>query len=219
MERSNIPAAVVGRLPRYYRYLGELIENGVGRISSDRLSELMGVTASQIRQDLNHFGGFGQQGYGYNTSYLYQEIGELLGLNDRYDMILIGAGNLGEALAAFINGSRLNQRFIAAFDINEELFGRYISDVPVLSMQELKDFTQKHSVSIAVLAVPGPAAADAAAQLAGCRIRAVWNFTNAELELPEDILVEDVHLMDSMRKLTYGIHARNLKGVKDHDAD
>ena len=159
MELRNIPAAVIGRLPRYYRYLGELKENGVERISSGRLSSLMGVTASQIRQDLNHFGGFGQQGYGYNTDYLYREIGELLGLNDRHDMILVGAGNLGEALAAFINGSRLSQRFIAAFDVNEALFGKYISDVPVLSMTELKDFTENHSVSIAVLTVPGPEAA------------------------------------------------------------
>ena len=207
MHDRYIPVAVIRRLPRYYRYLRNLKDSGVERISSGRLSEIMGVTASQIRQDLNHFGGFGQQGYGYNTGYLYNEIGELLGLNECHSMILIGAGNLGEAIIGYINSRELNHRFLAAFDIDERLFGTRIADVTVRPMSEMKEFAKANAIDIVALTVPAAAAVETAGLLVDCHIRAVWNFAHVDLPLPHNIIVEDVHLLDSLMRLTYSLHA------------
>lgn len=216
MQDRYIPTAVIRRLPRYYRYLRDLKDSGVERISSGRLSEIMGVTASQIRQDLNHFGGFGQQGYGYNTGYLYNEIGELLGLNEHHGMILIGAGNLGEAVIGYINSRGLNHRFIAAFDIDSRLFGTRIADVPVLPMSELKSFVEENGVDIVALTVPAAAAVETAGLLVDSSIRAVWNFAHVDLPLPDTIIVEDVHLLDSLMRLTYSLHAGDDKDHGKH---
>ena len=150
MEERGISQAVIGRLPRYYRYLGDLKNEGVERISSQELSRIMNVTASQIRQDFNNFGGFGQQGYGYNTSYLYEEIGKILGLNKQHDMILIGAGNLGQALVNYMNLKNRGFSFKGAFDVNPALHGAKIANVPIFPMEQMTGFIRENNIDIAV---------------------------------------------------------------------
>ena len=154
MEEKSISKAVIKRLPRYYRYLGELIEEGIERISSNELSAKMRVTASQIRQDLNNFGGFGQQGYGYNVPYLYEEIGKILGLDKTHHMIIIGAGNLGQALANYVKFEKRGFKIVGVFDINPVLKGISIRGNGIRMMSELPEFLQKEDVQIAALTVP-----------------------------------------------------------------
>ena len=168
-ENKKISSAVIRRLPRYYRYLGELIESGVQRISSKDLSVRMKVTASQIRQDLNNFGGFGQQGYGYNVKYLYDEIGKILGIDRKHNMIIIGAGNLGRA------------------------------------MDQLADFIHKNDIEIVALTIPKQAAKEIGKQVADAGIKAIWNFAHTDLNLPDDVIVENVHLSESLMRLSYTI--------------
>lgn len=205
MEEKEISRAVIKRLPRYHRYLGELLENGVERISSSDLSRRMNVTASQIRQDLNNFGGFGQQGYGYNVQYLYDEIAKILGLDRQHDMIIVGAGNLGQAIANYANFE--NRGFIikALFDINPELVGKKIRDVEVHSLDELPEFLKEHSIQIAALTIPKAGAEEVAPILVECGIKAIWNFAHLDLDLPEDVVVENVHLSESLMRLSYNI--------------
>lgn len=205
MEGREISQAVIGRLPRYYRYLGDLKEQGVERISSQELSALMHVTASQIRQDFNHFGGFGQQGYGYNTQYLYDEIGKILGLDRTHNMILIGAGNLGSALVNYMNYRNRGFYFKAAFDRNEELIGKKIGSVEVHAMEELEQFICDNQIDIVVLTIPKQEAVRVAEKLSKCPIRAIWNFAHTDLHVPASIQVENVHLSDSLMKLSYNI--------------
>lgn len=204
MEQREVSQAVIGRLPRYYRYLGELMEEGVERISSSDLSEKMKVTSSQIRQDLNHFGGFGQTGYGYHVSTLYNEIGHLLGLDKNHTMIVIGAGNLGQALANYANFERRGFNISAMFDQNLELIGtRTIRDIPILDIAELEEYLACHEVDIAVLAIPKISAVPVAGRLVEAHIRAIWNFSHTDLEVPENVAVENVHLSESLMKLSY----------------
>ncbi len=205
MEGKEISQAVIGRLPRYYRYLGDLKEQGVERISSQELSTLMHVTASQIRQDFNHFGGFGQQGYGYNTQYLYDEIGKILGLDRTHNMILIGAGNLGSALVNYMNYRNRGFYFKAAFDRNEQLIGRKIGSVEVHAMDELETFIRDNAIEIVVLTIPKQEAVRIAEKLSKCPIRAIWNFAHTDLHVPPTIQVENVHLSDSLMRLSYNI--------------
>ena len=153
MEKE-ISQAVIRRMPRYYRYLGELLDDGVERISSNDLSNRMKVTASQIRQDLNNFGGFGQQGYGYNVQYLYDEIGKILGLNQQHNIIIIGAGNLGQALANYVKFEKLGFKIVALFDVNPELKGKTVRDIPILMLNELDDYCANNHVDIAALTMP-----------------------------------------------------------------
>lgn len=207
MEESKISQAVISRLPRYYRYLGELKEQGVVRISSHELSELMHVTASQIRQDFNNFGGFGQQGYGYNISYLYNEIGTLLGMDQTHEMILIGAGNLGQALVNYFNMKNRPFRFRGIFDINPSLHGKEVNGARIYSMEEMPDFIRENNIDIAALTVPRAVAAGIAEKLVECRIKAIWNFAHVDIQVPEDIQVENVHLLDSLMKLSYNMHS------------
>lgn len=204
MEQREVSQAVIGRLPRYYRYLGELMEEGVERISSSDLSEKMKVTSSQIRQDLNHFGGFGQTGYGYHVSTLYNEIGHLLGLDKNHTMIVIGAGNLGQALANYANFERRGFNISAMFDQNPELIGtRTIRDIPILDIAELEEYLACHEVDIAVLAIPKISAVPVVGRLVEAHIRAIWNFSHTDLEVPENVAVENVHLSESLMKLSY----------------
>lgn len=205
VEEKEISRAVIKRLPRYYRYLGELLENGVERISSSDLSHRMRVTASQIRQDLNNFGGFGQQGYGYNVQYLYDEIGKILGLNKQHNMIIVGAGNLGQAIANYANFE--NRGFIikALFDIKPELVGKKIRDVEVHLLDELPDYLKENSVEIAALTIPKESAKKVAPVLVECGVKAIWNFAHIDLDLPEDVVVENVHLSESLMRLSYNI--------------
>ena len=205
MEDRGISRAVIRRLPRYYRYLGELLENGVERISSGDLSKRMKVTASQIRQDLNNFGGFGQQGYGYNVKYLYTEIGKILGLEEDHNIIIIGAGKLGQALANYTAFEKRGFILKGIFDVNPRLQGVSIRGVPVRMMDELKTFIQNNDVEIGVLTIPKEKAIEVANLLVDNGVRAIWNFAHTDLNLPDNVIVENVHLSESLMQLSYNI--------------
>lgn len=204
MEERQISKAVIKRLPRYYRYLGEILNSGVERISSGELSNKMQVTASQIRQDLNNFGGFGQQGYGYNVKYLYDEIGKILGVNQTHPMIIIGGGNFGHALA---NYDFEKNGFVtkAVFDVRPELAGTAIRGIPVLMMDQLEEYIAREHIEIAVLTLPKSKVAEVADRLIQCGIKALWNFAHLDLDVPNDVVVENVHLVDSLMQLSYRI--------------
>lgn len=205
LESRDISQAVIRRLPRYYRYLGELLENGVERISSNDLSKQMKVTASQIRQDLNNFGGFGQQGYGYNVKYLYTEIGKILGLEEDHNIVIIGAGNLGQALVNYAAFEKRGFILSGIFDVNPRLQGMTIRGVPIRMMDELKSFVKENDVEIAVLTIPKEKAIEVANMLVDNGVRAIWNFAHTDLNLPENIIVENVHLSESLMQLSYNI--------------
>lgn len=202
MEKK-ISLAVIKRLPRYYRFLGDLLENGITRISSKDLSNKMNVTASQIRQDLNNFGCFGQQGYGYNVELLYQEIKNILGLNKSYNLIIIGIGNLGQALLNYSNFEKRGYNFIGAFDINPKIIGLNIRGIEVQDIATLPKFVQNNNVDIAVLAVPRNNAMDVSKIIIKNGIKGIWNFSNTDLRVPEGTIVENVHLTESLMTLTY----------------
>lgn len=206
---KKISSAVINRLPRYYRYLGDLLENDINRISSKELSEKMNITASQIRQDLNNFGGFGQQGYGYNVKYLYTEIGKILGLEEDHKIIIIGAGNLGQALANYAAFEKRGFILTGIFDVNPRLEGVAIRGVPIRMMDELKSFVQKNDVEIAVLTIPKEKAIEVANMLVENGVRAIWNFAHTDLNMPDNIIVENVHLSESLMQLSYNISRYN----------
>ncbi|MCM1122932.1 MAG: redox-sensing transcriptional repressor Rex [Eubacterium sp.] len=205
MEEKEISQAVISRLPRYFRYLGELKDEGIERVSSQELSDIMGVTASQIRQDLNNFGGFGQQGYGYNVGYLYDEIGKILGLHKEHHLILIGAGHLGQALVNYMNFERRGFIFKGIFDSNTRLHGMQIRGIAVRPMREMEQFVGENDIDIAVLAIPKNSAVEVAEQLVSYGIKGIWNFAHVDLHVPKDIRVENVHLSDSLMKLSYNL--------------
>ncbi|WP_167957905.1 redox-sensing transcriptional repressor Rex [Anaerosporobacter faecicola] len=208
MYEKEISLAVIKRLPRYYRYLGELLENDVVRISSKELSEKMQVTASQIRQDLNNFGGFGQQGYGYNVEYLFTEIGKILGLDRKYHVIIIGAGNLGQALANYTDFERRGFLIKGIFDVNPRLEGISIRGNEIRMMDTLEQFVKTNSVHIAALTIPKAKAPQVAADLVSWGVKAIWNFAPTDLNLPKNITVENVHLAESLMRLSYNLKAR-----------
>ncbi len=218
MEEKEISQAVIGRLPRYFRYLGELKDEGVERISSQDLSVLMKITASQIRQDFNNFGGFGQQGYGYNVEYLYDEIGRILGLNRQHSFIIVGAGNLGRALGNYMNFERRGFIFKGMFDKDPALFGEKVRGVEVMPMEKLDSFVRENNIDIAVLTIPKAGAEETAKRLVQNGIKAIWNFAHVDLNIPEEIQVENVHLSDSLMKLSYNIdryeHEQTVKKGK-----
>ena len=209
MEQRKISRAVISRLPRYYRYLGDLLEAGVERISSNDLSKKMQVTASQIRQDLNNFGGFGQQGYGYNVKYLYTEIGKILGLDKDHNFIIIGAGNLGQALANYASFERNGFILKSLFDVNPRLEGVTIRGIPVRMLDELEGYLQENDIEIAALTLPKSKAEEVADVLVANGIKAIWNFAHTDRTLPKDVIVESVHLADSLMKLSYNISQHN----------
>lgn len=205
MEEKEISQAVISRLPRYFRYLGELQDEGIERVSSQELSDIMRVTASQIRQDLNNFGGFGQQGYGYNVGYLYDEIGKILGLHKEHNLIIVGAGHLGQALVNYMNFERRGFIFRGIFDINEKIHGTQIRGITVRPMQEIEKFVKENDIDIAVLTIPKSGAVEVAEQLVSYGIKGFWNFAHVDLHVPENIQVESVHLSDSLMKLSYNL--------------
>ena len=184
MERKEISKAVISRLPRYYRYLGELIEEGVERISSNELSSRMKVTASQIRQDLNNFGGFGQQGYGYNVKYLYSEIAKILGIDRQHNVIIVGAGNLGQAIANYTNFERRGFVIRGMFDINPKLIGLVIRGIEIRSVDDLETFIRENNIQIAALTIPKTKAPEIADRLIKAGIKAIWNFAHTDLVVP-----------------------------------
>ena len=206
MQEKEISQAVIRRMPRYYRYLGELLEDGVERISSNDLSKRMNVTASQIRQDLNNFGGFGQQGYGYNVKFLYEEIGKILGLNQKHNIIVIGDGNLGQALANYVKFEKLGFVITALFDVNPALEGVTVRGIKIHMLDELEDYCKDHVVDIAALTMPKEKADAIANRLVNLGIQAIWNFAHVDLDLiDKDVVVENVHLSDSLMQLSYNI--------------
>ena len=206
MQEKEISQAVIRRMPRYYRYLGELLEDGVERISSNDLSKRMNVTASQIRQDLNNFGGFGQQGYGYNVKFLYEEIGKILGLNQKHNIIVIGAGNLGQALANYVKFEKLGFVITALFDVNPALEGVTVRGIKIHMLDELEDYCKDHVVDIAALTMPKEKADAIANRLVNLGIQAIWDFAHVDLDLiDKDVVVENVHLSDSLMQLSYNI--------------
>ena len=215
-QKSSVSSAVIKRLPRYHRYLGDLLREGTLRISSAQLSRIMNVTASQIRQDFNCFGGFGQQGYGYNVKYLHAKISELLGVNESYRAVIVGAGNLGRALAATHMFERRGVKRVAMFDIDPKLVGTKICGTPVYHISELGEFCKKEKIAIGVLSVPKEAAYEVSEIMADAGVMGLWNFANMELKLDrDDVIVENIHLGDSLMKLCYEIKTKSE--ISDND--
>ena len=204
MDREISPA-VIKRMPRYYRYLEDLVEAKVERISSNELSEQMHVTASQIRQDLSNFGGFGQQGYGYNVKNLHDEIGKILGLDEMHNIIIIGAGNMGTAIANYVRFEGLSFKVTGIFDVSDDKIGTAICGQKVKSMDELSDFVANNHVDIAALTLPRDNAVTVADELITIGIKAIWNFAHVDLTVPEDVVVQNVHLSDSLMQLSFKI--------------
>ena len=207
MEERQISKAVIKRLPRYYRYLGEILDSGMERISSGELSSRMKVTASQIRQDLNNFGGFGQQGYGYNVKYLHDEIGKILGINQSHNMIVVGGGNMGQALSNYMAFERNGFVIKGIFDISPEVIGKKIRNITIYPTSEMAEFIKREKIQIAALTLPTSAAAEMADVLVSCGIKAIWNFAHTDLVVPKDVVVENVHLFDSLLRLSYNLSA------------
>ena len=203
---DGVSNSVIKRLPRYYRFLGELKENGVIRISSKDLSQKMGFTASQIRQDLNCFGGFGQQGYGYNIESLYNEIGSILGVNNNRKAILIGAGNLGKAVALHMSFEQRGFNLIGVFDRNKALSGQLLRGLPIRHTDGIYDFCKDNSPTVAVFCIPSAAAKELAPQLVESGIKGFWNFSHYDIaaDFP-NVAVENVHLSDSLMTLSYRV--------------
>ena len=206
-EEKKVSMAVIRRLPRYFRYLQDLIRLDIKRISSRELSERMGITASQIRQDLNCFGGFGQQGYGYNVESLFNEISRILGVGKRFSCIIIGAGNMGTALANYENFRKRGFDIIAIFDVNPRKIGKKVNGLEIMSMDSLENFVKDHKVDIAMLTVPGKDANEVAEKVTGLGIKGIWNFTPNELRINNDAVVENVHLSDSLMVLGYRLRS------------
>ena len=203
-SRSAVSKAVVKRLPRYFRYLRELLLAGKNRVSSGELARLMGITASQIRQDFNCFGGFGQQGYGYNVSYLYRKISEILGVTMGYRAVIVGCGNLGRALAGSVMFAKRGVELCGLFDVNPAVIGTGVAGYTVGDMDSIEAFCREKSIDIAILTTPRDSALETAARLANAGIRGLWNFTNIEINLSlSGVKVENVHMGDSLMMLCY----------------
>ena len=215
MEAKQISKAVIKRLTSYYRYLGELLEDNVERISSNDLSKKMRVTASQIRQDLNNFGGFGQQGYGYNVKYLYTEIGKILGLDTVHPMIIVGAGNLGQALANYVEFEKRGFKLVGIFDVNPVLEGIAVRGIEIQMISDLPFFLKKNNVEIAILTLPKNKAIDMADILIENGIKAIWNFAHVDLDTPDGVIVENVHLSESLMTLSYNLSQYRQEHVDD----
>lgn len=212
-DANNISKSVISRLPRYYRFLGILLDEGVTRISSGELSNRMGLTASQIRQDFNHFGGFGQQGYGYNVEQLRQSIGHIIGIDNNYKIILVGAGNLGRAIALHLNFNKRGFNLIGIFDSDEKLTGRKISNISIMQFDDIDSFCKNEKPDAAILCIPSVAGKKVTEKLVECGINTFWNFSHYNIN--EDFpsaTVENVHLNDSLMTLCYNI--TNSEGEK-----
>lgn len=217
--KKKVSFAVVRRLPRYFRYLSDLLKMDITRISSKELSTRMGITASQIRQDLNCFGGFGQQGYGYNVELLYNEIGNILGVNNKFQTIIIGVGNMGQALANYSNFEKRGFKLIGVFDINPKLVGKKIKDIEIMHLDKLDNFVKENRVDIAILTVPyeqTPAIADKVARLG---VKGLWNFSPMDLKLPYDVVIENVHLSDSLMVLGYKLNEKFKSDSRNDKTD
>lgn len=215
MKKNEISQVVVKRMPRYYRYLGDLLAEGVERTSSGELGKIMNVTASQIRQDFNHFGGFGQQGYGYNVQYLYDEIGKILGLDKQQTMIIIGGGNLGLALANHSTFDKQGFKITGIFDVNPELNGKQVNDIKIKMMSELDDFVKNNQVDIAALTVPKECVQEIVDHLSELGVKAFWNFAHIDLKIADDAVVQNVHLSESLMRLSLNVIQKQKKNKEN----
>ena len=210
-RKENISASVIKRLPRYYRFLGELKSQGTERISSKELAKKMQTTASQVRQDFNCFGGFGQQGFGYNVEQLYNEIKQILGLNNKYKAVLIGVGNLGRAVAAHMSFEERGFELIGIFDQNPALFGQEIRGIAVQNTDNIETFCTEHKPKVAILCIPKSAVGELSKRLYALGIRCYWNFSHYDLSLEySDVIVQNVHMSDSLMILCYKFSDNNL---------
>ncbi|WP_199533653.1 redox-sensing transcriptional repressor Rex [Romboutsia maritimum] len=203
MGNKNISMAVIRRLPKYHRYLGDLLDKDIQRISSKELSDIIGFTASQIRQDLNNFGGFGQQGYGYNVEALFNEIGKILGLDREYNAILIGAGNLGQAIANYSGFRKAGFEIKALFDANPKMIGLKIREFEILDSDDIENFIKNNKIDIAIMCIPKNGAQELANRLVNVGIKGIWNFAPIDLEVPQQVIVENVNLTESLFTLSY----------------
>jgi redox-sensing transcriptional repressor len=210
-SNTKISNAVIKRLPRYRRYLKELQKKGVDKISSRELSDLIGYTASQIRQDLNNFGGFGQQGYGYNVEALYNEISSILGLDKEYRMVVVGAGNMGQAIANHTYYYKAGFIVSALFEVNPKLIGLKINDINVLDYENIVEYIEENAIDIGIICTTKDAAQETADKMAFAGVKGIWNFAPLDLEIPEHIAVENVHLSDGLHSLAYHINRNQNK--------
>lgn len=215
MERfSNISMAVVRRLPKYHRYLEELLNNDIKRVSSQELSKITGFTASQIRQDLNCFGGFGQQGYGYNAEDLHKEIGKILGLDKQYRTVIIGAGNLGHAIANYSSFGKNGFKTWGIFDVNPKVIGEKINDIIVEDVDNAAQFIKENEITIGVLCTPKAHSQDAADVLVEGGVKAIWNFAPTDIKVPDNIIVENVNLSESLFTVSYLLKEKEEANTK-----
>ncbi|MBO5666603.1 MAG: redox-sensing transcriptional repressor Rex [Firmicutes bacterium] len=205
-ETGKISKAVIKRLPRYRRYLEDLMKKDVDRISSNELSNLIGYTASQIRQDLNNFGGFGQQGYGYNVRALHAEISKILGLDREYKMIIVGCGNLGQALANYTHYYKAGFIVCGMFDINPRLVGLSINDIEVMDYSALDEYLEQNQIDIGIICTNKGSAQEVADKLVMGKVKGIWNFAAVDLDVSDEVALENVHLSDSLQSLAYNIN-------------
>lgn len=203
MSKPKISNAVIRRLPRYLRYLAQFREQGIKKISSGNFSKLTGCSASQIRQDFNAFGEFGQQGYGYNIEYLYNEISSILGLNNVYKTIVVGVGNLGQAIIKYTYYNQIGFNIVGLFDSNPKIIGNWINDVEIMDSAKLVDFVKKQEIDIGVICVPSENAQDVADELVEGGVRGIWNFAPLDLEVPDNVAIESVQLSYSLQYLSF----------------
>jgi len=202
-KQTKISNAVIKRLPRYRRYLHELQKKGVDKISSNEFSSLIGYTASQIRQDLNNFGGFGQQGYGYSVDSLYREISSILGLDQQYKMVIVGAGNLGQAIANHTYYYKAGFVVCGIFEINPRLIGIRINDIEVMDYENIVEFVEENGIDIGIICTTKDAAQEVADKLCFAGVRGLWNFAPVDIETPSHIAIENMHISDSLHSLAY----------------
>lgn len=208
-KNGRISSAVIRRLPKYYRYLGELKKMSINKTSSKELSQLTGFSASQIRQDLNNFGGFGQQGFGYDVDNLHLEISKILGLDKKYKIIIIGAGNIGQAIANYTGFYEADYEVVSLFDKNPKLVGMSIRNAIVRDIDDMEAYLKEEKIDIAVICTPQNVCQQIADRVVSCGIRAIWNFAPKDLKMPEDVHVENVHLNESLFSLTYYYNSLN----------
>ncbi len=214
-QRKKVSEAVIKRLPRYYRHLSQLLEGNIDRISSNELAQRMHITASQVRQDLNNFGGFGQQGYGYNVKMLHAEIGNILGLGQELPCVLVGAGNLGHAVANYTNFERRGFKIKAIFDNNPEVIGTKINGLTVQPVENLISFIREEAIKIAMLTLPATSVKELINDIVDAGVKGIWNFSYLDVDVPADVALVNVHLSDSLMTLAYKLneieHFKNVK--------
>ena len=216
-DKKRVSDAVIKRLPRYYRHLSELIDSNIERISSNELANRMRITASQVRQDLNNFGGFGQQGYGYNVRLLRDEIGTILGLGNEQKCVLIGGGNLGHAIANYGNFAKRGFTIKAIFDVNPKIIGTKINDIKVYDIKELDSFIKKNKINIAIFALPAVAVKELIDDVINAGVEGIWNFSHLDIEVPKNVALVNVHLSDSLMTLAYKINEKRKRKEKAMD--